>query len=70
MGNIIFWQSSSALLYVLGSIFMMRLIYLADIDMTKKSNGIERVLLCVLWPILAAGCAMVLSWDWLWSRKK
>lgn len=63
------WQLISIALYLLGAVMMMRLIYVADLDMTPKASGYEKAFCFVVWPLLAAGCLVVLIVNWLKERK-
>lgn len=48
---------------------MMRLIHVADLDMTYKANGYEKVFCFVSWPMLAIVGIFILLNDWLKERK-
>lgn len=63
------WQISTIVLYALGAVLMLRLIYVADLDMTYKSNGYEKIIAFVFWPVISFGCIVVLSSQWLKDRK-
>ena len=62
------WQISTIALYLLGAVMVMRLIYVADLDMEPKASGYEKVFCFVVWPLLAVGCLIILAINWLRDR--